>query len=448
MDIAAAEAKTSPKLLTEFFQTTLSALAEAKNDRLWFKAKMKLGQMYLEAEDFVPLAKILKELELTCQGPDGADDDKKGNELFQVFSLKFPMLTLQKNTKELKKEYVRALKIKSAIPHPLIMGTIRECGGKMHLAEESWNEAYEDFFEAFKNFDESGSHKRINCLKMLVLANMLMKSNVDPFDAQESKPYRENPEIKAMTQLGTWRNRIQVPVPPSFLPSFPPSFHSSFTSFSLCFILPSLSLDAGVGLMVSGIFGDYFVSVRVRVRVRERERERVRVRVHVAYMLTCCTLVACALNVVVVLQLHCNPATLLPRPKINAVQAYQANDIKEFERILRTNRKNLMGDPFVREYIHELLKNIRTEVLIKLIRPYTRIKIPYISKKLNIPSEEVEVLLVGCVLDGTVSGQIDQINQLFYHDRGGASEQRYAAISSWSKQLTTLFGTVTKRIST
>lgn len=107
-----------------------------------------------------------------------------------------------------------------------------------------------------------------------------------------------------------------------------------------------------------------------------------------------------------------------------------------------------MGDPFVREYIHELLKNIRTEVLIKLIRPYTRIKIPYISKKLNIPSEEVEVLLVGCVLDGTVSGQIDQINQLFYHDRGGASEQRYAAISSWSKQLTTLFGTVTKRIST
>ena len=247
MDIAAAEAKTSPKLLTEFFQTTLSALAEAKNDRLWFKAKMKLGQMYLEAEDFVPLAKILKELELTCQGPDGADDDKKGNELFQVFSLKFPMLTLQKNTKELKKEYVRALKIKSAIPHPLIMGTIRECGGKMHLAEESWNEAYEDFFEAFKNFDESGSHKRINCLKMLVLANMLMKSNVDPFDAQESKPYRENPEIKAMTQLGTWRNRIQVPVPPSFLPSFPPSFHSSFTSFSLCFILPSLSLDAGVG---------------------------------------------------------------------------------------------------------------------------------------------------------------------------------------------------------
>ena len=36
---------------------------------------------------------------------------------------------------------------------------------------------------------------------MLVLANMLMKSTVDPFDAQESKPYKDNPEIQAMTKL-------------------------------------------------------------------------------------------------------------------------------------------------------------------------------------------------------------------------------------------------------
>ena len=39
--------------------------------------------------------------------------------------------------------------------------------------------------QAFKNYDESGSPKKINCLKYLVLANMLMKSDVDPFDAQE-----------------------------------------------------------------------------------------------------------------------------------------------------------------------------------------------------------------------------------------------------------------------
>ena len=32
---------------------------------------------------------------------------------------------------------MQSLRIKSAIPHPRIMGVIRECGGKMHMTEGS-----------------------------------------------------------------------------------------------------------------------------------------------------------------------------------------------------------------------------------------------------------------------------------------------------------------------
>lgn len=39
-----------------------------------------------------------------------------------------------------------------------------------------------------------------------------------------------------------------------------------------------------------------------------------------------------------------------------------------------------MDDPFIRNYIEDLLKNVRTQVLLKLIKPYTRIRIPFISK--------------------------------------------------------------------
>ena len=42
-----------------------------------------------------------------------------------------------------------------------------------------------NILQAFKSYDESGSVKKITCLKYLVLANMLMKSSVDPFEAQE-----------------------------------------------------------------------------------------------------------------------------------------------------------------------------------------------------------------------------------------------------------------------
>lgn len=45
------------------------------------------------------------------------------------------------------------------------MGIIHECGGKMHMAERQWADAATDFFEAFKNYDEAGNQRRIQCLK-------------------------------------------------------------------------------------------------------------------------------------------------------------------------------------------------------------------------------------------------------------------------------------------
>ena len=64
----------------------------------------------------------------------------------------------------------------------------RQCGGKMHMTEHKWEAAYTDFFEAFKSYDEAGNRRRISCLKYLVLANMLMNSDINPFDSPEAKP--------------------------------------------------------------------------------------------------------------------------------------------------------------------------------------------------------------------------------------------------------------------
>ena len=69
-----------------------------------------------------------------------------------------------------------------------------------------------------------------------------------------------------------------------------------------------------------------------------------------------------------------------------------------------------MEDTFIREHIEDLLRNIRTQVLIKLIKPYTRIQIQFISGELNIETGDVESLLVSCILDSTISGRIDQVD--------------------------------------
>lgn len=115
--------------------------------------------------------------------------------------------------------------------------------------------------------------------------------------------------------------------------------------------------------------------------------------------------------------------------------------------LLQSNRRTIMDDPFIRNYIEDLLKNIRTQVLLKLIKPYTRIRIPFISKvmvlfvelwwplqyfwgimhisihthytytllwvqELNVPEADVEQLLVSLILDNRVQGHIDQVNRL------------------------------------
>jgi len=81
------------------------------------------------------------------------------------------------------------------------MGVIRECGGKMYMSEEDWTRAQTDFFESFRSYDEAGSLQRIQVLKYLVLTTMLMGSDINPFDSQETKPYKNDPRIAAMTEL-------------------------------------------------------------------------------------------------------------------------------------------------------------------------------------------------------------------------------------------------------
>ena len=44
------------------------------------------------------------------------------------------------------------------------------------------------------------------------------------------------------------------------------------------------------------------------------------------------------------------------------------------------NRLTIMEDEFIREHIEELLRNIRQQVLVKLIRPYTKVRIHFLSQ--------------------------------------------------------------------
>ena len=113
----------------------------------------------------------------------------------------------------------------------------------------------------------------------------------------------------------------------------------------------------------------------------------------------------------------------------NLVHAFHNDDIKGFERILNKNEGRIMDDEFVREHVADLLRTIRTQVILKNIGPYTRIRLSRIASDLNyIPVDDVERLLVSLILDGKLDGYIDQVSGILVkNDVGSSSGEKDAA---------------------
>lgn len=81
------------------------------------------------------------------------------------------------------------------------------------------------------------------------------------------------------------------------------------------------------------------------------------------------------------------------------------------------NRSTIMDDAFIRSYIGELLRSLRTQYLIDLIKPYTRLELSFLAQQLNVDKDEVEELLIGLILDGKVEGRIDQVTMRLELDK-------------------------------
>ena len=88
------------------------------------------------------MATVIRQLHQSCRTAGGGEDLKKGTQLLEVYALEIQMCTEQKNSKRLKTLYEQSLRIKSAIPHPLIMGIVRggvmAVGGAMRVGQCGW----------------------------------------------------------------------------------------------------------------------------------------------------------------------------------------------------------------------------------------------------------------------------------------------------------------------
>ena len=266
----------------------------------------------------------------SCKLPDGSDDPSKGTSLLEVYALEIQLCTATGNTAQMKHIYPKTLNLNAAVADPRIMGVIREEGGKMFMSDGSWKEAYNEFYEGFRAYQEAGNTRAKDCLKYVVLANMLALSDINPFDAREAKVYQDEREIMAMKQL-----RL----------------------------------------------------------------------------------------------------------------AYDANDLSGFESTLADKRHRILEDPFIMSFIDPLRRRMREQVLLALLKPYSRVKLDFLAKKLRLDLFDVEDILVNMILDDRIKGSIDQIDMVVVlGDEAKPGARRAENIAKWADSLARLSLTFAARI--
>jgi COP9 signalosome complex subunit 2 len=319
------------ELALKLYGKALAAMKAAKNENLWSKTSLKLAQkMFDKGLHSKQLDKILAELEESCRLPDGSENPKKASLLLDVYALQIQLHMERKDRKKTKELSEKGFALAKNNPGILNskLAIFHFVGGKLHMEQHNYKEAYAAFFEAFNFFEESYFRLKIPCLKYIVVATMLMLGEISPFADAQAKTLQNNPEIKPMADL---------------------------------------------------------------------------------------------------------------------LNAYQHNEINRVEKILKENKTVIMGDPFIEQFIKNILREIRTKVLLELIRPYTRVAVPFIAKQLNITAAEVQELLVFLILDHKVNGNIDQVNQLLIL-RGELESAKYRYIEKWSTQLHSIHNVVLNKV--
>jgi len=325
----AAVASKQEELMEELAQMGAEFFLKNKNERAWFRINLKLINTMIETGNTDLLAERLGRLVEWCELAPGYTNPEKADLMLEVLALQMQCAVSNSVTGKngLRRLVSRASKIESD-SYSRTLGTIHECSGKVMLYEHHWSQAKKEFFDAFKEYNESSNARRFSCLRYIVLAAILENSQINPF---------ESPETKAL------------------------SGHEE--------IIPSVLLW----------------------------------------------------------------------------NAFEEKNVSEFISLLH---KVFEKDEFAREFVPLVIRSFHQWKILELVNPYTRVRIPFVAKQLQINEAECEALIVELILDGRLPGSIDQTEMTLNIGQEGVSdtETKYNAMAQWSRHITEVSQSISSKV--
>ena len=173
---------------------------------VWFAVSLRLARTYLETNQWENLQETIEAMKQGCRNTDGFDDIMtKGSQLLDTYSIEARLVddcaAVPNKTKRLKEILRNCERVSSAVSNPRSAAIMREYAGKILMNQGRFDDAYNEFYEAFKALSDSGQSQAKQLLKFAVIANILSLSGISPFDSREAKAFHAEPELQHIIRL-------------------------------------------------------------------------------------------------------------------------------------------------------------------------------------------------------------------------------------------------------
>lgn len=127
----------------------------------------------------------------------------------------------------------------------------------------------------------------------------------------------------------------------------------------------------------------------------------------------------------------------------SVAQASHKRSLADFQLTLKNYKKELEEDPIVRAHLGTLYDNMLEQNLCRIIEPYSRVQVDFISKSIKLPLPQVEKKLSQMILDKKFNGILDQGDGVLIVFEDAIVEKTYEmaleVINSMGKVVDTLY---------
>lgn len=141
--------------------------------RMYFDVSLRMAERALSKKDCIRAELLADELHAKCK-LNGEDDFSKGSTLLSIYALRLRILSEQGNSGAMLSIFQRTRAIDPGFREAKNMAPIHECWGKTYGFDGDWDSAYTELWEAFLLYQQLGSCRAKQCLKYVVLADMVL----------------------------------------------------------------------------------------------------------------------------------------------------------------------------------------------------------------------------------------------------------------------------------